>query len=72
MKATLLECLKEARNIYKLPISASYNTIMRRERAGVQEYLDTGRDPINGWRIYTAEQIRAIVQYEWKKAKELK
>lgn len=72
MKATLLECLKEARSEYKLTISASYNTIMRRERAGVDVYTDTGRDPVNGWRIYTADQIRKIVEYEKKKAESLK
>lgn len=68
-KATLKECLVEARNKTGKKIPADYKTFVRREKAGIKLYLDTRRDPVNGWRIYTGKQIREIVKFETDRAR---
>ncbi len=71
-KATLIECLKEAKFQYGLKISYSYKTFMRREEQNIAVYIGVGKDPANGWRIYTGSQIKAIVEYEVSRAQHLK
>lgn len=68
-KATLKECLIEARESFKLKtIPSDYKTFIRREKAGIKQYLNTRRDPANNWRLYTGKQIKKIVQYEIERA----
>lgn len=69
MKATLIECLSEAKGQTGLPIASSYKTIMRREKQGVTHYTQPRRDPVNGWRFYTGHEIRQIVTFETELAK---
>lgn len=63
-KSTLIEVLQEVRVKENLPIASSYKSIMRREKQRVPEYLNVVRDPTNGWRMYTGQQIHKIVEYE--------
>lgn len=64
-KATLKECLIEAKTTSGLKhLPSDYQTFVRREKAGIKLYLDTRRDPVNNWRMYTGKQIREIVKYE--------
>lgn len=70
LKATLLQCLSEAKANINPKITATYKTVLRRERAGVAVYKDVVRDPATGYRFYTGRSIRKIVQYEIKKAEE--
>lgn len=69
MKATLIECLVEARSKTGLPVACSYKTIMRREQQGESKYTAPRRDPVNGWRLYTGREIRIIVDHEIEVAK---
>lgn len=67
LKATLLQCLQEAKAKYP-KVQATYKTIIKREKMGFDVYSDTRRDPATGYRMYTGLQIRKIVEFEIAKA----
>lgn len=68
-KSTLIKILQEIKETSKRSIPTSYKTIIRREQMKIPVYLKIRRDPINGWRIYTGQQIKKIVAYELKTKK---
>ena len=62
-KATLIQVLEEARTP-DLPVTATYKAILRREKKKIPVYMNSRRDPANGYRLYTGRQIRKILEYE--------